>query len=277
MYLLNFVQDEYEHPSAYGSYIAPGTVERCDGTEQSRPHKPDLSVTFISFPYFDVAQHNPPDAPQDGSLHLTRSLYQYYYPPVITRDQDAHQQFRKFSQAQKGEYLRVPQLWVLILNSTTIISCGPTSLAGTAKDWLEIIPEDSLVGITQQLLHVTDFHKRITILSLADCSSYLQLERTIQAECLSKTSHTIDQCNLHLGNNESILDPALWPSLVKDERTAFLYIRISRKSDTTTAQAAEKARIEAPSAQNLIEYTDLGSDDQSVTGKEVAIYRGGFE
>ncbi|KAJ8106574.1 hypothetical protein OPT61_g9442 [Boeremia exigua] len=267
MHLLSNVQDRYEQRSAYGSYIEPGTVMRCDGTERLQPHKPDLSVTFASLPYFDISQQNPLNAPEDESLHLTRSLFQCYYPQEDTRDRDDSQQFRTFRHVPNGHYLRVPQLWVLILNSTTIVSCGPSSLLGTSQGYHEVIPESSLVGFEQQLVHVTDFHKRVTVLPAESCSSYLQLRQSIQEECLSKTMEGIDQCNLHLGDSEAVLDPGVWPSLVGDAKTAFVYVRISRKRDVV-----KDLKTEGEEPQKMIKYTDLGSDEESPKGKELTLY-----
>lgn len=273
MYLLNNIKDNYESCSAYGSYIEPGTVIRCDGMEQKHRLKPDVSVTFISFPFLDVGENDPLEAPDDETFHLTRSLFQHFYPQEVTRDRDDGQQFRKFRQIRSGQYLRVPQLWALILNSTTIITCGPTPLMDMAQSWLQVIPEHSLVSAKQHLIQVTDFHKVVTFLSSDTCRSYLELKRAIQDECLSRVTEHIDQCTLHLGDSEEKLDPSLWPSLLRKQQNALLYIRVSRNSRAIPSQDNVTASIEVNDVPKMIKYSDLNSDDESTDGKELALYR----
>jgi len=70
LYLLKKVQKQYERGSAYGSYIEPGTVLRCDGTDREEREQPDLTAIFISFPYFDIGKWKPSEGPKDESLHL---------------------------------------------------------------------------------------------------------------------------------------------------------------------------------------------------------------
>lgn len=272
MYLLNHVKDNHEHSSAYGSYIQPGTVVRCDGMERQHRHKPDVSVTFISFPFFDIGHGNIPETPDDDALHLTRALFQQFYPQENTRDRDDDQQFRRFKRIRSGQYLRVPQLWILILNSTTVITCGLTSLVDIAAGQLEIVSEDSLINTGQYLIHVTDFFNRVTFLSPEECRSYLALEQTVQKECLSESGEHIERCTIHLGENDGALDPSLWPALLRNVQTAFLYLRIRRKSNADTIWGEETLRVESPDLPKMIEYTDLGSDNESIKGKELALY-----
>ena len=118
LYLLRKVQENYEESSAYGSYIQPGTVLRSDGTDHNHRDKPDLSAIFISFPYFDIGNWKPPESPKDGSLHLPRGLFQCAYTQETALDRDGDQVFRKFKGIKADQFLRVPQLWVLVLQSS---------------------------------------------------------------------------------------------------------------------------------------------------------------
>ncbi|KAF3050681.1 hypothetical protein E8E11_009871 [Didymella keratinophila] len=273
MYLLNNIKDNYEQTSAYGRYIEPGTVIRCDGRERKQRDKPDISVTFVSFPYFDLGSGDIPAAPKDDTLHMARALFQQFYPKENTKDRDDDQQFRRIKLIRDGHYLRVPQLWLLILNSMTIITCGPSTLADVTAGRLEIVSEDNLVGTSQCFVHVTDFFKRVTLLTPDMCGSYLALEETIQEKCLSESGEHIGQCTLHLGESETALDPSLWPALLQDTKNVFLYIRISRKNKAAPTQDEDSLHIEGPELLKMIEYTDLGSDNESANGKELTLYR----
>ncbi|KAH7084891.1 hypothetical protein BKA63DRAFT_4739 [Paraphoma chrysanthemicola] len=174
--LLDEVAEKHEVISAYGSHIRPGTVIRCDGTDSGRDEIPDVSATFISFPFFDVGDGRAPASSDDQSLHMVRDLFQQFYPQEVTTDRDAAQQFRQFRRTKPGQYLRVPQLWVLLLNSATIISCGPRSLQSMGRDFLEIIPQNELLTQTLKMVQVTDFYNRVTCLRADQCNSFLALE-----------------------------------------------------------------------------------------------------
>lgn len=120
MHLLKNVRENYEESSGYGNYIQPGTVLRSDGTDKSRPDLPDLSAIFVSLPYFEIGNQRSPLALDDGTIHLGRGLYQSAYTQESGIDRDAEQIFRKFKAVKPDEYLRVPQLWVMLLNSGKI-------------------------------------------------------------------------------------------------------------------------------------------------------------
>jgi hypothetical protein len=277
MYLLNHVKDNYEQSSAYGKYITPGTVLRCDGMERHHRDKPDISVAFVSFPFFDVAESSKIDIPRKSSLHATRCLFQQFYPQEITTDRDENQQFRHFRQVKSGQCLRVPQIWALVLDSTTVITCSPCSLVTTAERWLKIIPEDSLANTNHRLIHVTDFYKRVTCLNPEHCRSYLALQQSIQKECLAEWNEDIGRCILHLGDDEAALDPALWPALLREARTTFIYIRITLRRLTIEAQGVEPMQIEASKMLMLLDYTDLSSDDESSKDMRLALVRRGHQ
>jgi hypothetical protein len=274
MYLLDHVKDRFEHSSAYGSYIEPGTVVRCDGMSLKNRDIPDISVTFLSSPYFDLGEGNSSEAPRDKSLHLVRSLFQQHYPNESTKDRDNNQQFRRFQRdEQVRTYLQVPQFWALILNSTTMITCGPAPLADLFPDTIHMVSEDSLLSHRQCLIHVTDFHKRVTFLSTEQCGTYFELERTIQQECLAKTREDMSDCLLYSGDTETTIEPGLWPALLAGTSTAFLYIRIGRKVRTALVTATERQiqRVEAPEKRKMIEYSGLESDDDSGGTMELGV------
>lgn len=271
MSLLNHVEDNYEYSSASGSYIKPGTVLRYDGLERLSHGKPDISVMFVSLPFFQVGKGKFMEAPKDNSLHTTRGLFQQFYPDEITKDQDHDQQFCKFRQTQNGQHLRVPQFWALVLNSTTIITCGPTPLAEMADGWIEIVPEDSLSSKVGYLIHVTDFYKRVRFLDPGKCGSFLALKQTIQRECLLETQKSINQCQLHLGDSDTILESHMWPRILRDPKTTLIYIRISLKVSSTAKRDDVARNTEASPELKKVEYTDLGSDDESPKGKELTL------
>jgi len=100
MYLLNIIADEYQHTTPHGSYVHPGTILRCGGIQNSESSRPDLTATFISFPYFDIS----------STCESLRKLFQQFYPEGPTPDMDDNEQFRQSKTVQPSHFLCVPQL-----------------------------------------------------------------------------------------------------------------------------------------------------------------------
>lgn len=274
MYLLRKIKNRHEESSAYGSYIQPGTVLRCDGTDRKNPEQPDLSAIFVSFPYFDMGKWKPPDAPKDDSLHLPRGLFQCLYTQEVALDREGDQMFRKFKGVKADQYLRVPQLWALILESKTIITCGPSTLVDLFSEDIEFVDEDSLPA-NERLIHVTDPWRRVTYLPLDQCRTFLGLRQSIEKKCLTGTDCKIDECILHSGSSEEELLSNQWVELLEAERSVFIYVRISRKAPA--AKPKKKEAIEGPVQNRMIEYAGISSgessDDSSDKRNKMALIR----
>ncbi|OCK74777.1 hypothetical protein K432DRAFT_190061 [Lepidopterella palustris CBS 459.81] len=205
VYLLKKIQKTHEEKSAYGGFIEPGTVFRVDGVDWKDRSKPDLSAIFVSFPYFDMGKWKPPDAPNNEALHLPRGLFQSSYSQENALDRDGNQIFRKFKGIKSDQYLRVPQLWVLILQSRTIITCGPSNLPDLFDDNVRFVEEEKLAANGPSLIQVTDFLRRTTYLPVDRCKTFLGLKQSIEQQCLSDTDFTMDDCLLHAGESEEEL------------------------------------------------------------------------
>jgi hypothetical protein len=272
LHLLRHVRDEYEERSANGSYIRPGTVLRCDGTDAKRTDKPDLSVVFISFPYFDLGTGNPPQAPKDVSNHSPRGLFQSEYPQEAAQDRDAEQMFRRFKHIRAGDYLRVPQLWAMVLHSRLIITCGPTLLPEMLHDGVEFVAEETLLATGPSIVHVTDALKRVVYLPLEHCRTYLALRMSIEEKCFKDLDEDSYDYILHAGSSESVMEASQWPETMKVEGSAFIYVRLSRRPSPKLLQKNEISRgLTAPGVQDMIEYGDLSSDDSSSEGEQMAL------
>ncbi|KAJ4305064.1 hypothetical protein N0V90_000594 [Kalmusia sp. IMI 367209] len=254
LYLLQKVQDNHEATSAYGSFIQPGVILRCDGTNQESRHMPDLSAIFASFPYFDVGKWKPPEAPTDESLHIPRGLFQSSYTQEIAVDRDENQIFRKLRGIASNKFLRVPQIWALVLQSKTIVTCGPLPLSDMFGENIEFVKEETLLAQGPSLVHITDLER---------------LQRCIEQACLQDSDTSLKDCILHSGNNEEELDGSHWPAILKEERSIFVYVRISRK-EIQTPGPDEKA-IEALDESRLIEYASLSSDESGDEGDRMAL------
>jgi hypothetical protein len=270
--LLRKIQDDYEKSSAYGSYIEPGTVLRSDGTDRNRRDQPDLSAIFISFPYLDIGKWRPPGPPKDESLHLPRGLFQSSYTQETASNRDGEQMFRKFKGIKADQFLRVPQLWVLVLQSKTIITCGPSALPETFAEHVEFVDEEALLVNGPSLVQVTDFLRRVTYLPVDQCRTFLELKQSIEQQCLSDTDYGIDDCILHSSSSEGELTGSQWPDLLKAETSVFIYIRISRKASKKSKLTEDgPLTVEAPDETRMIEYAGLSSEESGDEGNRMAL------
>jgi hypothetical protein len=261
-YLLKKLQEDYESPSAYGRYIEPGTVIRCDGTDRNHPDHSDLSAIFVSFPYLDIGSWRPPDPPKDESMHLSRGLFQASYTQENALERESEQMFRKIKGIKTDQYLRVPQLWALVLQSETIITCGPSALKEMFEETIQFVEEDAVSTRGPSLVQVTDVLKRVTYIPIDRCKTFLVLKQSIEEECLSDVEYGITDCILHSGSSEEELDGSEWPGLLNVSST-FVQVRLSRKKvDEKSARKHDDTLIlEAPKTTRLIEYAGLSSDE----------------
>jgi hypothetical protein len=266
------IPHRYEDRSVYGSHFRPGTVLRCDGTESAHLDKPDLSATFVSFPYFDIGTGKPPNAPENESIHSPRGLFQDAYPQEAAHDRDSDQIFRKFKRIRTGDYLRVSQFWALILQSHTIITCGPASLPDMFDDSVEFVAANALLADGPSLIHVTDHLQRVAYLSLERCGTYLALRRSIEEECFKGLEETIDDFVIFIEDSDLELESRHWPAMLKSKTSAFVYLRLSRRpSRSELARRNSRSMITAPKAPALIEYTNLSSDDDLPGDESMAL------
>jgi hypothetical protein len=279
LYLLQKVQERYEHESAYGSYVEPGTVLRCDGVNTNRPTDPDASVTFVSFPFIDVGKWRPPDAPKNASLHVPRGLFQSAYTHELAVNRDEQQTFRKMKGVKGNEYLRVPQLWALILQSGTIVTCGPRRLSdafGDSADLsVEFVKEENLLAQGPSLVHVTDNKGRVKYLSIDHCRTFFDLQQSIAVQCLGEGYGNRDDdldvrtYTLRLNDSDTDLEATQWSKILKEKRSTFVYVRVEVPDVPGSSHDGNSgAALIDHQTQDLIEYRSLNSDESGDEGNQ---------
>lgn len=125
---------------------------------------------------------------------MVRNLYQQFYTQEETNDRDDAQQFRSFRGIKHDEYVSVPQLWILLLNSLMLITCDPKHLTQMGGTFLDTTSETVFLTEKAKLVEVIDFYKRVTYLP---AGSFLALTTGIQEQVLSRGDEHVDQCILH--------------------------------------------------------------------------------
>lgn len=172
--------------------------------------------------------------------------------------------FRKFKHVRKGDCLRVPQFWSMVVQSHLIITCGPSALQELFEDGVEFISENYLVADGPSLVHVTDFYGQVAYLPLKLCSTYVALCRNIESKCLDGSERDNKDYVIHVGSDEAALEADQWPHVMKCERSAMIVLRLSRKFASRVISSVDGLRSEP----RTIEYGNLRSDCDSTDDNE---------
>jgi len=167
--------------------------------------------------------------------------------------------FKKFKGVRRGDTLRVPQFWSMIIQSHLIITCGPSALHELFDGSVEFISGDYLRTDGPSLVQVTDFYGQVTYVPLKLCSTYVALRRNIESKCLEDSEEDSEDYVIHLGSDDSVLEADQWPHIMKSERSAMIVLRLNRKSTSRDMSLIDRSRSE----QGKIEYGDLSSEHNS--------------
>lgn len=118
--LFKKVQDTFRKRLFDGYFIDPGTVLRCDGFSSRGTKDDDLTATFVCFPYLSMGERRI-DHGSQNSEYPTRSILQIFYPYESTSNQETAASFCKDVSIKTKNVLYVPQLWVVIIGSSTTL------------------------------------------------------------------------------------------------------------------------------------------------------------
>jgi hypothetical protein len=179
-------QIEKDHLKTFqsGMFIEPGTILRGDDANKSTPS----SVIFACVPHFDIRK------PLTGTsasnrLHPPRTLMQSFYPkypyePV--RERDEEQALRKAEFTRNDSLIHIPSLWMLNINSDTVVTAGYSSLSSHFVKSIEVHEENlknlgsSITENTVTTLRLTDLNGRTLLFKLDENRSYFQMEQRLR-------------------------------------------------------------------------------------------------
>ncbi|KAL1801753.1 hypothetical protein ACET3X_002095 [Alternaria dauci] len=121
--LFEQIRTKHQKQQFDGYCIEPGTVMRYDGIPSDGTDNTQPSASFMCFPYLSVGpRQQPADSPKMG--YPTRSILQTLYPYESTALREETPSFCSDSSQASDQVLYVPQCWVVILDSTILISCS---------------------------------------------------------------------------------------------------------------------------------------------------------
>ncbi|RYN19210.1 hypothetical protein AA0116_g2953 [Alternaria tenuissima] len=125
--LFEQIRTKHQKQQFDGYCIEPGTVLRYDGMSSGTTDATQSSAIFMCFPYLSVgARQQTFKSPEDE--YPTRSILQTLYPYESTALREETPSFCSDLHQALDQVLYVPQCWVVILNSDTVISCSELKL-----------------------------------------------------------------------------------------------------------------------------------------------------
>lgn len=244
--LLNKVRNTSEKKFVHGRYLKPITLvyegEDPDGST-SKPSKERhvrKTATFISLPVFTVCCPKRHTSTKDSEGHPVRALLQSRYRLESTKRRDKEQVITKTTSikdhlAHKDHIVHVPQIWVLLINNYTIITCAALDASVLRGDTIKLI---SYTAAQQDeatwSVHFTDARGKDFYLPLRFCKTWFDLVRQVTDNCLvDDYSYIRDQLlkggpvyELVVAKDGSRVNAERWPKLVEEQKTEVIHLRL---------------------------------------------------
>lgn len=128
--LLRRAQRNYEKQRQYGRDLEPVCVGDVDYTDDGRdPEKRTASACFFSLPFFSLQRYDVGgirSLPPGSDEHPARPLVQMQTRSLSERRELA-QAICQLPSTPKGQLLHVSQVWCLVVNDDTLLTCSPAS------------------------------------------------------------------------------------------------------------------------------------------------------
>lgn len=244
--LLNKVRNTSEKKFVHGRYLKPITLvyegEDPDGSMSKHPEERHVrkTATFVSLPVFTICCPKRHTSTKDFEGHPVRALLQSRYRLESTKRRDKEQVITKTTSikdhlAHKDHVVHVPQIWVLIINNYTIITCAALDASVLRGDTIKLI---SYTAAQQDeakwSVHFTDSRGKDFYLPLRFCKTWFDLVRQVTDNCLvDDYSYIRDQLlkdgpvyELVVAKDGSRVNAERWPKLVEEQKTEVIHLRL---------------------------------------------------
>ena len=244
--LLNKVRNTSEKKFVHGRYLKPITLvyegEDPDVSTSKYPEERHVRkiATFVSLPVFTMCCPKRHTSTKEFEGHPVRALLQSRYRLESTKRRDKEQVITKTTSikdhlAHKDHVVHVPQIWVLIINNYTIITCAALDASVLRGDTIKLI---SYTAAQQDeatwSVHFTDARGKDFYLPLRFCKTWFDLVRQVTDNCLvDEYSYIRDQLlkggpvyELVVAKDGSRVNAERWPKLVEEQKTEVIHLRL---------------------------------------------------
>ena len=251
--LLNKVRNTSEKKFVHGRYLKSITLVY-EGEDPDLPasyRSEDKHVrktaTFISLPVFTTCYPKRHTSTKEFEGHPVRALLQSRYRLESTKRRDKEQVITKTTSirdqlAHESHVVHVPQIWALMINDYTIITCSALKASVLRGDTINLISYTAAQrDEATWSVHFTDARGKDFYLPLRFCKTWFDLVKQITDHCLyDEFSFIRDQLlkggpvyQLVVASDESLVDADKWSKLVEETKTEVIHLRLIDKESVS--------------------------------------------
>ena len=232
--LLKKVRKTREKQWVHGRYLKPLTIVY-EGEDPDHLATAPKTATFVSLPIFttDCARRHTSTKEFEG--HPVRALLQSHYRLESTKKRDKEQVITKtgFSD-EKDHVIHVPQIWALIVNKYTMVTCAPLDMDTLRGDTINLITySNAQKDEATWSIHFTDARGNVSHLPLRYCRTWFGLVKHISDDILKDEYNLIRDQLLQGGpayklvTREDVQVTAeSWPKMVDEKQTEVIQVKL---------------------------------------------------
>ena len=247
--LLNKVKNTSEKKFVHGRYLKPITLvyegEDPDLFASQRPEDRPAgkTATFVSLPVFMTCIPQRHTFTKEFEGHPVRALLQSRYRLESTKRRDKEQVITKTTSirdqlAHENHVVHVPQIWALMINNHTIITCAALDASVLRGDTIKLMSyTKAQLDEATWSVHFSDARGQEFYLPLRYCKTWFDLVKQITDHCLhDEYSFIRDQLlrggpvyQLVVASDESLVTADKWSKLVEETKTEVIHLRLVDK------------------------------------------------
>ena len=247
--LLNKVKNTSEKKYVHGRYLKPITLMyEGEDPDLFASHRPEdrpagKIATFVSLPVFMTCIPKRHAFTKEFEGHPVRALLQSRYRLESTKKRDKEQVITKTTSirdqlAHENHVVHVPQIWALIINNYTIITCAALDASVLRGDTIKLMSyTKAQLDEATWSVHFTDARGQDFYLPLRYCKTWFDLVKQITDHCLhDEYSFIRDQLlrngpvyQLVVASDGSLVTADRWLKLVEETKTEVIHLRLVDK------------------------------------------------
>ena len=229
----------------HGRFLKPVTLVY-EGQDPEHPTKIHKTATFISLPVFTTESPRRHVTTRHHEIHPVRGLLQSRYRLESTKRREKEQVITKteaHKKAKKDHVVHVPQMWAIVINKYTIITCAPLDVSALRGDTIQLLAySQAQLNEATWSVHFTDASGNVFYLPLRFCKTWFGLVKQIAEDCLEDDEfHLIRDQLLKQGplyklvtEDGTRVTADSWALMVEKERTEIIRLRLIDKEKTST-------------------------------------------
>lgn len=223
--LLNTVQKTCEKHFVHGRFLKP-VILVYDGEDPDEALGVQKTATFVGLPIFTTSFPYRHATGKDFEGHPVRALLQSRFRLDSTKRRDKEQVITKTS-SSNGHIVHVPQIWALIINKSTVITCSPLPVSELRGETIKILSySEAQQDEALWSIHFIDAQGKTFYLPLRYCKTWFGLVKHIADNCVQDEWNLVRDQLLKDGpiyklvndKDDSPITADLWPKLVEEKK-----------------------------------------------------------